>query len=184
MIRKLIIAILIIISYLCQTTFNRGISIGNITPNLLIILVCIFALLRGKKEGLLIGFFCGLLIDLFYGYADVVGFNSLIYMYLGYIAGIFHDVIYTDDIMIPVVFTATSDLIYNFVYYILSFALRNKLEIEIYFKDIILPEVIYTVFLTVFLYKIYKLINDRLEKYERRKEQGDLYGSGDIGDTI
>lgn len=57
MIRKLIIAILIIISYLCQTTFNRGISIGNITPNLLIILVCIFALLRGKKEGLLIGFF-------------------------------------------------------------------------------------------------------------------------------
>lgn len=184
MIRKVVTAILIIISYLCQTTFNKGISIGSITPNLLIILVCIFGLLRGKKEGLFIGFFAGILIDLFYGYGGVVGFNGLIYMYIGYMAGIFHDVIYTDDIMIPVIFTAFSDLIYNSVYYILTFALRNKLEIGIYFRNIMLPEMIYTVFLTVFLYKIYKIINDRLEKHERHQEQGDMYGSGDIGDII
>lgn len=181
MVRKIVVGILIVISYLCQTTFNREISIGNISPNLLLILVCIFALLRGKKEGLIIGFLSGILLDLFYGYADVVGLNGLIYMYIGYLAGIFHDVIYTDDIMIPITFTAVCDLIYNFSFYFFSFALRNKLSIGTYFKSIILPELIYTVFLTVFLYKIYKLINDRLEKHEK---QGDNYGSRDIGDII
>lgn len=180
MIRKLVLAVLIIISYLCQTTFNRSISIGNITPNLLIILVSVFALLRGKKEGMVIGFFAGLLCDLFYGYADVIGFNALIYMYIGYVTGIFHDVIYTDDIMVPVAFAAVGDFAYNFMFYIVSFALRNKLEIKIYFRNIMLPELIYTVFLTIFLYKLYKGINNRLEKHEKR---GEGYDSRNIGDA-
>lgn len=179
MVRKVVVGILIIISYLCQTTFNREISIGNITPNMLIILVCVFALLRGRKEGLIIGFFSGILLDLFFGYADVIGLNALIYMYTGYLAGIFHDVIYTDDIMIPITFTAVCDLAYNCAFYFFSFALRNKLDFGIYFKNIILPELIYTVFLTVFLYKLYRFINDKLEKIEK---QGENYGSRDIGD--
>lgn len=179
MIRKIVLALLIIISYLCQTTFNSQISIGNSTPNLLLILVCVFSLLRGRKEGMLIGFFSGILLDLFYGYYNIVGFNGLIYMYLGYAAGFFYEVIYTDDIMIPLGFTAVCDVIYNFIFYFLTFALRNKLEIGTYFMDVILPELIYTVFLTIFLCKIYRFINDLLEKHEKR---GENYGSRDITD--
>lgn len=182
MARKITVALLIIISYLCQTTYNSQISIGNITPNLLIILVCVFALLRGRKEGLIIGFFAGILLDLFYGYADIVGFYSLIYMYTGYMVGFVHEIIYTDDIMIPVIFTAICDFLSNFIFYIIAFALRNKLEFGVYFKTIILPELVYTVFLTVFLYKLYKLINDKLEKHEKKQEA--KYGTRDIGNIL
>lgn len=182
MARKITIALLIIISYLLQTTYSSQISIGNITPNLLIIIVCIFALLRGRKEGLLIGFFAGLLPDLFYGYADITGFYSLVYMYLGYMIGFIHEIIYTDDIIIPVAFTAICDFLSNFAYYIIAFALRNKLQFNVYFKDIILPELIYTVFLTVFLYKLYKVINDILEEHERKREA--KYGTGNIGNVL
>lgn len=182
MIRKIVIALLLIISYLCQTTLNGAITIGNTTPNLLLILVCVFALLRGKKEGLFIGFFAGVLVDLFYGYSNVIGFNALMYMYIGYSVGIFHDIIYTDDITIPLAFTAAADLAYNFIYYVLAFALRNKLDLGYYFIKIMLPELIYTVFLTIFLYKLYRIINDKLEKHEKRGENN--YGSRDIRDFI
>lgn len=182
MTRKITIALLIIISYMFQTTYSSQISIGNITPNLLIILVCVFALLRGRKEGLIIGFFAGILPDLFYGYSDIAGFYSLIYMYLGYMVGFFHEIIYTDDIIIPIVFTAICDFFSNFAFYILAFALRNKLEFNLYFKNIILPELIYTVFLGVFLYKLYKLINDRIEKHEKKQEA--KYGTRDIGNIL
>ena len=115
MARKITIALLIIISYMLQTTYNNQIAIGNITPNLLIIIVCVFALLRGRKEGLIIGFFAGILPDLFYGYADITGFYSLVYMYLGYMIGFIHEIIYTDDIIIPVAFTAICDFFSNFL---------------------------------------------------------------------
>lgn len=180
--RKIIIGLIIIISYMLQTTYNSQISIGNITPNLLIIIVCVFALLRGRKEGMLIGFFSGILPDLFYGYADIAGFYSLIYMYLGYMIGCIHEVIYTDDIIIPVAFTAICDFLSNFAYYVIAFALRNKLQFNIYFKNIIFPELIYTVFLTIFLYKLYKMINDRIEKHERKREA--KYGTGDIENIL
>ena len=177
MLRKGVLALLILISYICQTTFNRVVSIGNITPNLMIILICVFALMRGKKEGMLIGFFAGLLIDLFYGYGDVVGFNALLYLYIGFFAGAFHDIFYTDDILVPLAFITVCDFAYNFVFYVFTFALRNKLEFKIYFKSVILPEIVYTVFLTIFLCRLYRYINKLLEKHERKKEQGEKYVS-------
>ena len=94
MLRNIIFAILIIISYLIETTFGNVISLAGIIPNLVLIVVCMFALLRGKKAGLILGFFAGLLIDIFYGYFDVIGINALLYMYIGFINGIFNDIIY------------------------------------------------------------------------------------------
>jgi rod shape-determining protein MreD len=142
----------------------------------------VFALLRGRKEGLLIGFFAGLLFDLFYGYSGIVGFYSLIYMFMGYFSGFFHEIIYTDDILIPVIFTAVCDFMSNFMFYIIAFALRNKLEFGAYFSSIILPEIIYTVFLSVFLYRLYKFINDKLEQHEKKQEA--KYGTRDIGNVL
>ena len=184
MIRSILILVFIIISYLLQTTCNSIISIGNVTPNLMLILVCVFALLRGKKEGLIIGFVSGLLLDLYYGYGDVIGFNSLVFMYIGYLNGLFTEFIYTDDIMVPVLFTGICDFGYNFIYYVIAFALRNKLNFGIYFKKIIFPEIIYTVFLTIFLYKIYKWINDKLESKEKGEEKVELYDTGNIRDNF
>ena len=57
---------MIIICFLLQTTVLGIISIGSITPNLMLILCVSMGLMRGRKSGLWTGFFCGLLIDLFY----------------------------------------------------------------------------------------------------------------------
>ena len=83
--RKITLAILILVCFLLQTTVFRSLEMGQVAPNLLIVLTISFGFMQGKKEGLMVGFFSGLLIDLFYG--DVLGFYAMLYMYIGYLSG-------------------------------------------------------------------------------------------------
>ena len=171
MLRIILVGISIIISYVFQTTFSMKMSFGVVSPNIIMILVCGYALLRGKKEGLIVGFFAGFLVDLFFGYYEVVGINAFLYMMIGYMVGIFHDIWYLQDILIPVTVVAISDFMYNFVTYIITFLLRNRLDFIHYVKAVIMPEIIYTVFLTVFVYRIMMLINKKLEEFEMRGQE-------------
>ena len=79
--RKISVFLIIVVCYLLQSTVFEALSFASITPNLLIVAVSAFGFMRGKKEGLIIGFFCGLLLDIFTG--SVLGFYALIYMYIG-----------------------------------------------------------------------------------------------------
>ena len=62
---KIVLFFTIIVCFLMQSTVLHLISIGSITPNLLLILCVSMGLMRGRKSGLWTGFFCGLLVDLF-----------------------------------------------------------------------------------------------------------------------
>ena len=88
--RFIVSIILIILCFLLQTTFFKGLAFGGIVPNLLIIITSSFGFMRGEKTGLIIGFFCGLLADIFFG--NVIGLNAMIYMYIGYANGKFHQI--------------------------------------------------------------------------------------------
>ena len=79
--RFIVCVFLIILCFLFQTTVFKGIALGGIVPNLMIILTASFGFMRGEKTGLIMGFFCGLLADIFFG--NVLGLNAMIYMYIG-----------------------------------------------------------------------------------------------------
>ena len=55
MLRNIVTIFYIFLLFIVQTTFNKAISIGNISPNLMIILVCCTGFIRGKKAGMLVG---------------------------------------------------------------------------------------------------------------------------------
>ena len=63
---KVVLLLTTVVCFLIQSTVLHLISIGSITPNLLLILCVSMGLMRGRKVGLWTGFFSGLLIDLFY----------------------------------------------------------------------------------------------------------------------
>ena len=54
--RKIVLFIIIAICFLLQTTVFRALTFANIGPNLLIIVVSSFGLMRGKKEGLWVAY--------------------------------------------------------------------------------------------------------------------------------
>ncbi len=171
MFRVVLVGFMIIISYVLQTTIFQELTLGVVAPNLMMILVCSYALLRGKKEGLIVGFLAGLIIDLFYGYYEVIGINALLYMIAGLLVGLFHNYLYLEDILIPVVAVGVCDFVYSFIYYVITFALRNRLDMVSYIKSIMVPELVYTIFVAVFAYRLIMFINKKLEAFENRGEK-------------
>lgn len=77
----------------------------------------------GEKEGLLIGFFAGMLCDIFF--ADILGFHALVYMYIGFLNGKFCKIFYPEDIKLPLALITISDLSYGVICYVLLFLLRG-----------------------------------------------------------
>ncbi|MDR2042908.1 MAG: rod shape-determining protein MreD [Clostridium sp.] len=159
-------AVLILLGFLLQSTVFRSLAFAGIVPNLLIILTASFGFMRGEKEGLLIGFFCGLLQDIFFG--DMLGFYALILMYTGYLNGKFSRIFYPEDIKLPIGLIILSDLSYGMICYILLFLLRGRFDFPYYFVSLILPEAIYTTIVTMLFYPAILKINERLETRERR----------------
>lgn len=167
--RFLITAILIFLCFLMQCTVFDALAFGGIVPNLMIVLTASFGFMRGEKDGLLIGFFSGLLIDVFFG--SVIGFYALIYMYIGYANGKFCTIFYPEDIKLPIILIICSDFLYGAACYVTLFLLRGRFDFSYYLIHIIAPEIVYTVVVTLFLYPMILGINSRLEKREKRREK-------------
>ncbi|MBR3645012.1 MAG: rod shape-determining protein MreD [Lachnospiraceae bacterium] len=164
--RTIIILLLILFAFILQNTFSLYMRSFSIIPNFLIILTCIFGYMNGKTEGMFIGFVAGLLVDILA--ADVIGMNALLYLYVGYFSGIFNRLFYSDMIWLPLSIIGIGDFIYNFGYYVIRFVLRNKLDVTFYMKNIMIPELIFTVFAGFILFKLLYAINTKWLYKERR----------------
>lgn len=164
--RGIITAFLILLCFLLQCTVFRFLAFGGIVPNLMIVLTASFGFMRGEKTGLLIGFFCGILVDIFF--ASVIGFYALLYMYIGYMNGKFAAVFYPQDIKLPVALILCSDFFYGIICYVILFLLRSRFDVMYYLVHIILPEIVYTIVVTLLLYPLILWINTRLERGELR----------------
>lgn len=165
--RKITAILLVLFCFLLQTTLFHALAFDGIIPNLLIILTASYGFMRGKKAGLLTGFFCGFLLDVFF--SNVIGFNALIYMWIGYMNGSFRKIFFPEDIKLPMFMIVVSDLLYGFMSYFFFFLLRGRFSIDYYLLHIILPEIVYTVFISMFLYPLILVLNNWLEKREREE---------------
>lgn len=155
--RKVTMILLILVSIILQSTVCEMIAVASIKPNLLIILTVSFGLMRGRRDGMLTGFFCGLLTDLFF--ESILGFNAVIYMWVGYFSGYFYRIFYDDDIKTPLFLISFSDLAYGIIQYGFMFLLRGRIQFFYYLQRVILPEVLYTLIFTIVCYRILYAIN-------------------------
>lgn len=159
-------AALIILCFILQSTIFKELEFGGIVPNLMIILTSSYGFMRGEKAGLLVGFFCGFLADIFFG--GLLGLYAMIYMYIGYLNGKFNKIFYPEDIKLPLVLIIVSDFLYGMTCYLTLFLLRGRFHLSYYFSNIILPEMVYTILVTLLLYPVILWINKILEGKEQR----------------
>ena len=169
MLRKIGVTLFILFGFILQCSVFGSIAMAGIIPNLMIILTSSFGFMRGEREGLVIGFCCGLLNDIFFG--SFLGFYALVLMYIGFLNGKFSRIFYPEDIKLPIALIVTSDLSYGVICYVLLFMLRGKFQFAYYFSHVILPEALYTIVVTMFLYPIILKVNEKLEAGEKRRAQ-------------
>lgn len=174
--RKLCELVLTAFFYTLQCTACRAIAIGGIAPNLLIILPVLFGYLKGKGEGIYTGIICGIFYDLFT--YDIVGLSSIAMMYIGYFSGYFYQKYEETEILIPIGMVAAGSFTYGFLSYIVNFLLHNKLDILYYLKRFVIPEAVYTVIVTIVIYRIIVFLNKHFEAKERKRaieyDQGNI----------
>lgn len=164
--RPLITICIVIVCFLLECTVFQKLSFASITPNLLIIVTSSFGFMRGKKAGMLVGFLSGIITDIFFG--DLIGFYALIYMVLGYVNGFFKRIFYPEDIKLPLFLISASDFILENIVFLFLFVMRSRFDYFYYLGHIMIPELIYTVLVTLVLYQLILKANQRLEAEEKR----------------
>lgn len=118
--------------------------------------------------GMLIGFFSGILIDIQFG--QVIGLYAMFMLLIGYLVGFANKIYSHDDFTLPLLFISVANFVYQFLYYVFEFLLRGKLNFLYYLKAIIIPEIIYTLVVSVILYKLLHMINHSLEPKVNEEE--------------
>jgi rod shape-determining protein MreD len=165
--RFLFIVAVVLLGFLLQNNVFALISFVRTTPNILLVITCSFGFIRGRREGMFVGLFSGLLIECVFG--GTMGFYMLIYVYLGYFSGIWHKYFDVENIIMPSLLCGISDLFYGLYIFVVRFALRNRLDLGFYFRTIILPEVLYTVVIALIVFGILLMANRKLEQLEKRR---------------
>lgn len=167
--RAIAYACLILILFLIQNNIFAASSLIMTVPNLLMILVFSFGFLRGSFEGMLIGFVCGLLSDLFFG--STIGFSALMYAVLGYGMGLLGNLYYTDLVNMPLILCLLSILIYHIGVYIFAFLIAGQRGFIAYLTRVALPELLYTGLMTLILYPLLRRTESLIEKWETKESK-------------
>ena len=73
--------------------------------------------------------------------------------------------------MLQILLVGCSDFVYSITYYLLMFLLRGRVHIGYYLMNIIIPEVVYTILLTIILFSVMTLFNRLAEKRRSRSSE-------------
>ena len=162
LLQSLLMGILIIL----QVSVLNRIPYLNASPNLILIYTFSAGLLRGSVNGMLTGFFGGLIMDVILG--QYIGYSSLIYIVIGFLTGLMYQRLTTDVPLVPILIAFFSELFYHMYIYIFRFLVRNRMNFGSYFKNIIFPEVVFTDVVSIILFGLLYYGNNLLENSEKR----------------
>jgi len=154
---------IIVVALLIQLTLLNSITILGIKPDLIMVIVVVFSLLRGEKEGAISGFASGLLQDIFS--TGLLGINALAKTVIGFICGILKEKIFHEHILflIPVI-TFIASITQSILIFLLLRAFGIEHSIAWSLKEVALPEALYSSLLSPFIFlainKLFQLIKE------------------------
>ena len=147
--------LIIMLAFFIQTSIFPLIPFFTSSPNLLLIITFSYGLLYGDYIGLITGIFCGLLCDMYYD--GVFGSFILIYSLIGFLNGMLSTSFFENSITTPMILSLVNGFAYNLYIYFVHFLIRRKFNVSYYFVRIMIPSVLFTLIITVIVYKlIYK----------------------------
>jgi rod shape-determining protein MreD len=152
--KELIIAAMIALGFFLQTGLLPFLEIRGIKPDLLLVMLVGMGYCGGNPLGLIAGLCAGVLIDVIYGQA--FGLNALIYMLIGFGAGIFYNKNIFGKHFLPLILTAGACLMKNIILYIYLFFEQTEVNPGAFWGQIVFSEMLYSLLLA---YPIYFLMN-------------------------
>jgi rod shape-determining protein MreD len=154
---------IIVAALLIQLTLINSIAILGLKPDLIMVVVVVFSLLKGAKEGTVSGFASGLLQDIFS--AGLLGINALAKTVIGFTCGIVKEKIFYEHILfiIPVI-TFIASFMQSIIMLLLLRAFGTEYNLAWSLKQVALPEALYSSLLSPFIFlainKLFRMIKE------------------------
>ena len=150
--RRVLLAVAsVLLAFLLQNSVLPLIPGLDVLPNLTLVVTVIYGFTCGKKIGMLIGLFCGILSDAFIGDGGL-GFYMLAYIYIGAFCGLFTGYIHREEHLFSLLLCTLSSIGFGAYVYVFRFMLRGRFDLMAYLGSTILPELIVTLIGAVILY--------------------------------
>ncbi|MCR5431259.1 MAG: rod shape-determining protein MreD [Lachnospiraceae bacterium] len=156
------------ILYVLQTGLFSSFSLAGVVPDLLMILVVSTGYMHGRIRAMITGLLCGFFIDCCYG--NVIGVFPIFYIIVGNFSGFANKIYDDEDHMTPILLTAAGELLYNIMFFIVFYLLQGRTNLSFYIYRITIPKIVYTVLVSIILYRILRLINNFLLRFDKTEE--------------
>ena len=171
--RRAIVNVLILIAaFVLDHSAFPFFYIFPVSPNLLLIIVFTIAFVYGEREGLLYGLLAGLLMDTFY--SGPFGYYTLIFIWIGFVNGLFTRYYYEDYIVLPISLCILNEVFYSIYLMVLKYLTQGSLNIGFAIKRLIMPEVVLTVLFTLILYRPLLALNRVMKKLDTARKGNKL----------
>lgn len=157
-IKYLINLLVLLVIFVLQTTFLNHLKIMTVKPDLLLVYIVCTAFINGEYEGSFYGALVGLVQDCLF--CDFIGFNLCLYTLCGFFGGMVSKFFYKENCITPVISVVVLTFLFNLMYFMLFVLTRDNTDILYFFKNIIIPMVIYNGIFTLPLYAISYFINE------------------------
>jgi rod shape-determining protein MreD len=163
--RILALFLTIIGNLILQSTIFQYIRVFGIMPNFTVLFIVSYAILRGDIEGAAVGFFAGLVQDIYFG--ELIGVSAMLGFLLGFVCGKPFKDFFRENDWLPLILSFASLLAYGFCYYVFTYLFRGETDFLYYFNRKILPEAVYSVVLVLPVYRLVYFLNSKLEMREK-----------------
>ena len=148
----IITIIVFLILYFLQVNFFSWFNIAGIKPNLFIVLILFISLFGGKRLGIPMGIFLGILLDFFV--SKKIGLTAIMLGVIGILGGILDKNFSNDSRLIIILMVIGVTALYEIGLYLLNFFLIQATIEIIPFIKILSIEILFNVILTTILYPV------------------------------
>lgn len=147
--RGLLLFGLVLAGLTLQSTLFSHLAVAEVKPDLILILVAFYSIMKGARRGLFFGFLAGLLEDVFLG--RFIGMNALAKGLTGFLAGWVTRGAFSENLLVPISTLFLGTFFNQFLYFIIGKTAGLHWTLELWFWKSF-PQAIYNTCLVPFFY--------------------------------
>lgn len=160
--------------YALQTSLLEHVTIWGVTPDLVLIAVCLFALRRGLVQGAVAGALAGFFIDLAGG--RLVGLGAVAKSAAGAAVGWAGERVFGENVLVTVGLVAAGSLIEQAIYLFGAWAFGFPFPLAESIVRVALPSLWYDAAASVVIYPVFLLFQRRIGRIDSADRTGPVRG--------
>lgn len=148
-----------------QTSFFEHIRIFNVEPNLFLVFVICFSLLKEGLEGGFIGALGGIIEDAVVG--TIIGLYTLLNTFLGISIGLVNKRFVRENLLVSIFFVFIFSFLYESIFYFVVLYFSGQQDILYAFGKIIFPEAVYNAAITIIVFPLVLWIDTWIKEHTK-----------------